>query len=239
MKRNIFFITLFSFIISVSFAQNKNTNWSYGVKAGVNLSFMSRGDLDRDIFSSDVMLGFNGGFKVAYNFTPVIGISSELVVSTQNYSMIFIAGYSDEGEKWLGNIRYYTTNLSIPLLLTVNINRNFTVEVGAQYSYKLFVRDLLDCPYMAILITYPHYSYKEFSAKVFNRSDVSGILGLSYKFNSKFGLSLRYMHGFIPAVETIKFNVGKPDNAANVLESIDRDFNPLLRSVQLYFEYTF
>ncbi|MDL2240078.1 PorT family protein [Bacteroidales bacterium OttesenSCG-928-K22] len=238
MKKNILITTLFFLSILPSFSQTTSSKLNYGIKAGVNASFMNLGDIDREVFSSDVMIGFSGGFKVAYDFIPLIGISGELLVSTQNYSMKFIAGYSVAGEKWIGDLKYYTTNLSVPILLRFNVSELFTIEAGAQYSYKLFVRDLLDCQYMHILITYPHYNYSEFTSKVFNRSDVAAIIGASFKFN-RFGLNFRYTHGFIPAVKTVKFNTSPPNNAINVMESIDRDFNPLMQSLHVCFEYLF
>ena len=230
MKKTYLILAIILLTSTISVAQKKESNLHYGVKAGINLSLMGT---KSDFFYPDVTICFNGGFKMDYQFAPKFSLNGELIISTQNYRMSFVNSVSQSGEESFGELRYNTINLSVPITLMFNIVAGLHVEVGAQYSFKLSAKqELLDS---YALFAYPSNEpdvYKPFNSNSYNRSDIAAIVGASYRFTDKLALNLRYIHGFLPVIENVKFN-----QAGGVSELYD--MNLMQRSLQLSVEYRF
>jgi hypothetical protein len=100
-----------------------------GLKGGLSIAtIIKSGDNN---FSSDALLGFNGGVVIQLPLTKYIALQPEVLYSQK--------GYHAMGSSIVGDYDYrrYLNFLDIPLLLRINASRSFGIVIGPQYSYLL------------------------------------------------------------------------------------------------------
>jgi hypothetical protein len=131
-KKIILFAVLTAFITVGSFAQSP---LKYGVKAGLNINSIS-GDEFKDY---DSKIGFHVGATVEYEFTPIFGLQSGLLLNTWGAS-------ASETENEGGVKAEYTTSLSalelqLPVFATATFSLSdalkLKVHVGPTFGFGL------------------------------------------------------------------------------------------------------
>ena len=150
----------------------------YGVKAGVQLSTIQRGN--NESFSSlkiKPMLGYQVGGFATMRLSDDFSLQTELFFSNQGFkeSMILNMGggeIEDFTEKYA--IRY----IKLPLLLRYRVAEKFFIEAGPQFG--LFVSSSIERD------EWVH----------FKKFDLAGALGAEYILSNKLSVQFRYAHSF-------------------------------------------
>lgn len=117
MKKLLFSALLLS-VSTFSFAQS----FSFGPKAGVNVSNYSGGDIN-----SDAKIGYHIGGLLNFGFGEIFSIQPEVLFSTQG------AKVENAGTKTNYKINY----LNIPVMVKFRIANGFYIEGGPQAGLRL------------------------------------------------------------------------------------------------------
>jgi len=188
------------FLVSSVFAQNSGNPWTFGVKAGMNLSNTTTDDYDPKV-------GFNIGGTVEYNLGHNFFLGSGLEFTTKgakasmNYTDLdFVDGKYTGRIKNSLNLMYLQLPLTVGYRLPVSDNLNITFRAGGYVAYGLTIRG--KCKYNGI-VTEPdgekrdwnfEIKYKSFDYANIKRFDF-GLLGsVGVEFN-KFSVNLGYEYG--------------------------------------------
>lgn len=98
-------------------ATAQETGFGYGVKAGINIS-----NLTKDM-KSDAKVGFTGGVFADYRFSNLFAVSADVL-------------YSRQGNKE-GDDKMTSDNLNIPILANFYIVKGLAVKAGVQPGFLL------------------------------------------------------------------------------------------------------
>lgn len=119
-------LTLF---ISASFgmlhAQDNNVNTEFGVKGGFNMSNLYSNDANDD----NVLYGFNAGVYATLPISDFIAIQPEILFTTKGAELDYNNAFAT------GNAKFRLNYIEVPLLVRVNITKNFNVHAGGYASY--------------------------------------------------------------------------------------------------------
>ena len=119
-------LTLF---ISASFgmlhAQDNNVNTEFGVKGGFNMSNLYSNDANDD----NVLYGFNAGVYATLPVSDFIAIQPEILFTTKGAELDYNNAFAT------GNAKFRLNYIEVPLLVRVNITKNFNVHAGGYASY--------------------------------------------------------------------------------------------------------
>lgn len=119
-------LTLF---ISASFgmlhAQDNNVNTEFGVKGGFNMSNLYSNDANDD----NVLYGFNAGVYATLPISDFIAIQPEILFTTKGAELDYNNAFAT------GNAKFKLNYIEVPLLVRVNITKNFNVHAGGYASY--------------------------------------------------------------------------------------------------------
>ena len=164
-------------------------NFTYGVKAGVNLSqlsYVEYGDGSKQD-ASDMMFGFHVGGYAHYSFNEMLGLQGELLFSTQGGK-----------KKGFGDAEINLNFINVPVLLSFTVPSlpEFRVFAGAQVGYNISRK-----------ISWGNESYSgsklddvlKMSGEKINSVDVATVLGAQYTFVDHFTVGLRYNLGLTSA----------------------------------------
>ena len=152
-----------------AFAQNRGFEW--GVKAGLNLSTVTKFD------DTKFKPGFAAGVFGEYVISDFFGVQAELL-----YSM---AGFKyKEGGLELNDKRDY---LILPILAKFYILERLSVDIGPQFGYALSGKLDLDAGEFTGAGKYYDDDFKKF--------DITAAMGLSYKFGFGLDVFARYNLG--------------------------------------------
>lgn len=210
--KKIIFVALAAIVSTGAFAQN----FEWGVKAGLNVSSVSK---MKDILSIDeagaakfenkMRTGFVGGFFGEYVINDYFGIQAELLYSMQGSKYTFDA--VDGAGTLSVKSTVKTDYINLPILAKFYILEGFSVEIGPQFGYMISAKQKFsgiedDVLEDAIIIElggenlYDHDDLKKF--------DISAALGLSYKFNFGLDVFARYNLGLTEVYKDTKSKNG-------------------------------
>jgi hypothetical protein len=117
MKKQILTVMFIGLVAIIASAQ-----MSGGIKAGLNLANQS-GD---DVSDNSMRTAFHAGVYATFNLSDKIALQPELL-------------YNSTGSKYdfgLGeDVNFITDYVSIPVMLLYNINENFNIQAGPQFSF--------------------------------------------------------------------------------------------------------
>jgi len=113
-------LTILSLMLLASTAAFSQS-FSFGPKAGINLSNYTGGDFD-----SEALAGYHVGGILNYGFGKVFSIQPEVLFSTQG------ARVKNSGKKDDFKISYVT----VPVMFKFKSNAGFYLEVGPQASFR-------------------------------------------------------------------------------------------------------
>ncbi|TDE18121.1 porin family protein [Dyadobacter psychrotolerans] len=117
MKKLLFVVTM-CLVGTYSFGQT----FSFGPKAGINVSNYSGGDIN-----SDAKVGYHLGGMLNFGFCKIFCIQPEVLFSTQG------AKVENAGSKKDFKINY----LNIPIMVKFRIANRFYIEAGPQTGFRL------------------------------------------------------------------------------------------------------
>lgn len=107
-------------------AQNdENVTTEFGVKGGFNMSNLYQNDAD----DNNVLYGFNAGVYATLPISDFIAIQPELLYTTKGAELEYNNAFAE------GNAKFKLNYIELPLLVRVNITKNFNIHAGGYASY--------------------------------------------------------------------------------------------------------
>ncbi|KIO51537.1 porin family protein [Flavobacterium hibernum] len=129
MKMQTNYLCALTLFISASFgmlhAQDNNVNTEFGVKGGFNMSNLYSNDANDD----NVLYGFNAGVYATLPISDFIAIQPEILFTTKGAELDYNNAFAT------GNAKFRLNYIEVPLLVRVNITKNFNVHAGGYASY--------------------------------------------------------------------------------------------------------
>ena len=177
MRSNILYaLTLF---LTASFgmlhAQEDNVNTEFGVKGGLNMSNLYTDDADDE----NVLFGFNAGVYATLPVSDFIAIQPELLFTTRGSKLEYNNALAQ------GNVKLKLNYIELPLLVRVNITKNFNIHAGGYASYMVSAKSTGD----------GDFEFEDqYNTDDFNRFDAGLAGGIGVDFNP-LSVGLRYNYG--------------------------------------------
>ena len=177
MRSNILYaLTLF---LTASFgmlhAQDNNVNTEFGVKGGLNMSNLYTDDADDE----NVLFGFNAGVYATLPVSDFIAIQPELLFTTRGSKLEYNNALAQ------GNVKLKLNYIELPLLVRVNITKNFNIHAGGYASYMVSAKSTGD----------GDFEFEDqYNTDDFNKFDAGLAGGIGVDF-SPLSVGLRYNYG--------------------------------------------
>jgi hypothetical protein len=106
-------------------AQDENVTTEFGVKGGFNMSNLYNDDADDE----NILYGFNAGVYATLPISDFIAIQPEILFTTKGSELEYNNAITT------GNTKFRLNYIEVPLLVRVNITKNFNVHAGGYASY--------------------------------------------------------------------------------------------------------
>ncbi|WP_264529455.1 porin family protein [Flavobacterium sp. N502540] len=123
------FLCALTLFLTASFgmlhAQNTNANPEYGIKGGFNMSNLYSSDANDE----NILYGFNAGLYATLPVSDFIAIQPEILFTTKGAKLEYNNAFAS------GDSKFRLNYIEVPLLVRVNITRNFNVHAGGYASY--------------------------------------------------------------------------------------------------------
>lgn len=122
------------FAAAISHAQSSSApQWNYGVKADVNFTH-----IQGDGMPSGYTSGFQGGIFVERTFNSKWSVQPELLLTQNNTKKgkDFFNFYNTSGNTFAAE-DVKLAYISVPVMFKYNINHNFSLLAGPQYSFLI------------------------------------------------------------------------------------------------------
>ncbi|WKL48095.1 porin family protein [Flavobacterium pectinovorum] len=108
-------------------AQDENVTTEFGVKGGFNMSnFLSDDD---EVSDENMLYGFNAGVYATLPISDFVAIQPEILFTTKGSELEYNNALAS------GNAKFKLNYIEVPLLVRVNITKNFNVHAGGYASY--------------------------------------------------------------------------------------------------------
>ncbi|MWB95535.1 outer membrane beta-barrel protein [Flavobacterium sp. GA093] len=165
--------------LSVLHAQNVETE--FGIKGGLNMSNLYTDDADDE----NVLFGFNAGVYATLPVSDFVAIQPELLFTTRGSELEYNIGGANQVNKYKFNY------IELPLLVRVNLTKNFNIHAGGYASYmvssKVTGEGTIDFE-------------NEFDTDDFNKFDAGLAAGVGLDFNP-ISVGVRYNYGLTTIVK--------------------------------------
>jgi hypothetical protein len=129
MKMQTNFLSALVLFMTASFgmlhAQDDNVTTEFGVKGGFNMSNLYQSEAD----DNNVLYGFNAGVYATLPISDFIAIQPEILFTTKGAELDYNNAFLQ------GNAKFKLNYIEVPLLVRVNITKNFNVHAGGYASY--------------------------------------------------------------------------------------------------------
>lgn len=124
------FLCALTLFLTASFgmlhAQNDNVTTEFGVKGGFNMSNLTNDD---NVDDENVLYGFNAGVYATFPISDYIAIQPELLFTTKGAELEYNNDFLQ------GNAKFKLNYIELPLLVRVNVTKNFNIQAGGYASY--------------------------------------------------------------------------------------------------------
>ena len=125
------FLCALTLFISASFgmlhAQDNNVNTEFGVKGGFNMSNLyGSGD---DVDDNNILYGFNAGVYATLPISDFVAIQPEILFTTKGAEFEYNNAFAS------GSTKFKLNYIEVPLLVRVNVTKNFNIHAGGYASY--------------------------------------------------------------------------------------------------------
>jgi len=129
MKMQSNFLSALTLFLTASFgmlhAQDNNVDTEFGVKGGFNMSNLYSGDAN----DKNILYGFNAGVYATLPISDFIAIQPEILFTTKGSKLEYNNAFAS------GNAKFKLNYIEVPLLVRVNVTKNFNVHAGGYASY--------------------------------------------------------------------------------------------------------
>jgi hypothetical protein len=129
MKMQSNFLCALTLFMTASFgmlqAQEEKVTTEFGVKGGFNMSNLYQSEAD----DNNVIYGFNAGVYATLPISDFIAIQPEILYTTKGAELDYNNAFLQ------GNAKFKLNYIEVPLLVRVNITKNFNVHAGGYASY--------------------------------------------------------------------------------------------------------
>jgi len=106
-------------------AQDEKVTTEFGIKGGFNMSNLYQSEAD----DNNVLYGFNAGVYATLPISDFIAIQPEILFTTKGAELEYNNAFAS------GNTKFKLNYIEVPLLVRVNITKNFNVHAGGYASY--------------------------------------------------------------------------------------------------------
>ncbi|MBB5624239.1 hypothetical protein HDE69_005336 [Pedobacter cryoconitis] len=175
--KKIFILAIGLFVATAANAQDKI---KFGVKAGLNLSDIIKGDGNNN-FDTKVKTGFNAGVTVEIPLIAGLAFTPEVLYSQKGYKLT----------SSLGEFRQTTSFIDVPILASFRLGSSFNIVAGPQVSFLLSTKNKFDNGFGTV-----EQTNVEKDSDRFKKSLVGGLIGFRYDINEKFDIHGRYALDF-------------------------------------------
>jgi hypothetical protein len=104
---------------------DENVTTEFGIKGGFNMSNLYNGDAD----DNNILYGFNAGVYATLPVSDFIAIQPEILFTTKGAELEYNNAFAT------GTGKFKLNYIEVPLLVRVNITRNFNIHAGGYASY--------------------------------------------------------------------------------------------------------
>lgn len=166
-------------------AQAQTGGLKFGIKGGLNVSNMIKGDGNND-YKTNYIPGFNAGITLDIPIVSRLGIAPELVYSTKGYEATYTS--------LLGQQQTFTqtTNfIEAPILLRVGLSDKFNIVAGPQVSFLMSTKNKFNNGFS----TTEEQKIEDESDR-FKKSLFGGVIGFRYDLSSQLDIHGRYALDF-------------------------------------------
>jgi hypothetical protein len=129
MKMQSNFLCALTLFMTASFgmlhAQDDNVTTEFGIKGGFNMSNLYQSEAD----DNNIIYGFNAGVYATLPVSDFIAIQPEILFTTKGAELDYNNAFLQ------GNAKFKLNYIEVPLLVRVNITKNFNVHAGGYASY--------------------------------------------------------------------------------------------------------
>jgi hypothetical protein len=129
MKMQSKFLFALAFFMTATFgalhAQDENVTTEFGVKGGFNMSNLYNDDADDE----NILYGFNAGLYATLPISDFVAIQPEILFTTKGAELEY------NNELLQGNAKFKLNYIEVPLLVRVNLTKNFNIQAGGYASY--------------------------------------------------------------------------------------------------------
>jgi len=152
-----------------------------GVKAGLNISDIIKGDGNND-FDTKVNPGFNAGVTLDINLIKGLAFTPELLYATKGY----------KGTGTFGEFTQTTHFIDVPILATINLGGSgLNLVAGPQVSFLLSTKNKFENGFGSA-----EQEIIEDKSDRFKKSLVGGLIGFRYDLNDQVDIHGRYALDF-------------------------------------------
>lgn len=174
--KKIFILAIGLFVATAASAQDRI---KFGIKAGLNVSDIIKGDGNND-FDTKTKLGFNAGVTVEIPLVAGLAFTPEVLYAQKGYKLT-----SPNAE-----FTQTTNFIDVPILASFRLGSAFNIVAGPQVSFLLSTKNKFDTALGTVEQTIDEDSDR------YKKSLVGGLIGFRYDVNDKFDIHGRYALDF-------------------------------------------
>ncbi len=177
--KKIFILAIGLFVATAANAQDRI---KFGIKAGLNISDIIKGDGNNN-FNTETKPGFNAGVTLEIPLIAGLQFTPEALYSQKGYKLT----YSDNS-----SFKQTTNFFDIPILFSFRFpGSGFNIVAGPQVSFLLSTKNKFDNGFGTVEET-----RVEDDSDRFKKSLVGGVIGFRYDVNDRFDIHARYALDF-------------------------------------------
>jgi hypothetical protein len=184
MKKQSFYLYALTLFMTASFGMlqaQENVTTEFGIKGGLNMSNLYTDDADDE----NVLFGFNAGVYATLPVSDFVAIQPELLFTTRGSELEYNNALIE------GNAKFKLNYIELPLLVRVNLTKNFNIHAGGYASYLVSSKVTGDGSFNF---------EEEFDTDNFNKFDAGLAAGVGVDFNP-ISIGLRYNYGLTTIVK--------------------------------------
>jgi len=164
----------------VATAANAQDDIRFGIKAGLNISDIIKGDGNNN-FDTKTKAGFNAGVTVDIPLVAGLAFTPEILYAQKGYKLT----------SSFGEFTQTTNFIDVPILASFRLGSAFNIVAGPQVSFLLSTKNKFENGFGAV-----EQTEVENDSDRFKKSLVGGLIGFRYDINQKFDIHGRYALDF-------------------------------------------
>lgn len=176
--KKIFILAIGLFVATAANAQDRI---KFGIKGGVNISDIIKGDGNNN-FDTQTKAGFNAGVTLEIPLIAGLQFTPEVLYAQKGYQLTY-----DDNTKF----KQTTNFIDVPILFAFRLGSSFNIVAGPQVSFLLSTKNKFESGFGSVTET-----NVEDDSDRFKKSLVGGVIGFRYDVNDRFDIHARYALDF-------------------------------------------